>query len=100
MMQMHFINGTPEVEGNRMRVELEVNESTANLLCELLTQERLDSPMVANCEQKCLLCGFTYMYIRVCGAAGLSTCVYVCSCVHTCICSWVYLKLYPTLQTS
>jgi len=51
MMQMHFINGTPEVEGNRMRVELEVNESTADLLCELLTQEKLDSPMVANCEQ-------------------------------------------------
>ena len=82
MMQMHFINGTPEVDWNRMRVELEVNESTANLLCELLTQERLDSPMVANCEQKSLLCGFTYMYIRVCGAAGLS--VYMCVCMYVC----------------
>ena len=82
MMQMHFINGTPEVDWNRMRVKLEVNESTANLLCELLTQERLDSPMVANCEQKSLLCGFTYMYIRVCGAAGLS--VYMCVCMYVC----------------
>ena len=50
MMQLHFINGTPEVEGNSARVELVVNQSTANLLCELLTREKLDSPMVANCE--------------------------------------------------
>ena len=49
MMQFHFINGTPEVERNSVRVELVV-ESTASLLCELLTQEKLDSPMVANCE--------------------------------------------------
>ena len=50
MMQLHFINGTPEVEGNSARVELVVDESTASLLCELLTKEKLDSPMVANCE--------------------------------------------------
>lgn len=49
-MQMLFINGTPVVEGNRARAELVVNESTANLLCELLTKKKLDSPMVANCE--------------------------------------------------
>ena len=49
-MQLHFIDGTPKVEGNSARVELVVNESTASLLCELLTQEKLDSPMVANCE--------------------------------------------------
>ena len=84
MMQMHFINGTPEVEGNRMRVELEVNESTADLLCELLTQERLDSPMVANCEQKCFiqscmcLCLYQWWYwsvsvcLSVCLSVGLS----------------------------
>ena len=85
-MQLHFINGTPEVEGDRMRVELEVNESTADLLCELLTQEKLDSPMVANCEQS----GCTHMHVFVFVSDGCWS-VSVCMCVCMYMCTYMHL---------
>ena len=61
-----------------MRVEFEVNESNADLLCELLTQEKLDSPMVANCEQKCF--------------------IHTCMCLCLCLYQWWYWSVSVCLS--
>ena len=49
-LQVHFISGTPMVEGSRVRVEVVASQSTASINCELLNRQQLDSPLIANCE--------------------------------------------------
>ena len=47
-LQVHFINGSPMVEGNTIRADIVATVPTANLLCELLGNNQ--PPMIANCE--------------------------------------------------
>ena len=47
---MQFINGSPVVEVNRVRADVMTNALTSNILCELLSREQLDAPIMAECE--------------------------------------------------
>ena len=47
-LEVHFVNGSPVVEGNTTRADFVATVPTANLLCELLGNNQ--PPMIANCE--------------------------------------------------
>ena len=47
-LEVHFVNGSPVVEGNTIRADIVATVPTANLLCELLGNNQ--PPMIANCE--------------------------------------------------
>ena len=51
---MLFVNGSPVVEGNAVRVDVMATVPGANFMCELLRRD--GPPMMGDCEWKPCLC--------------------------------------------
>ena len=91
-LQVHFISGTPVVEGSRVRVEVVASQSTASINCELLNRWQLDSPLIANCE--CMVPACECACVSCC-SSGLWNYIHIWTWTHV-LCRMYTIKAHLT----